>query len=101
MNNPEIKKFIKEQSPLFWSIPENKKEEISTELLVETILNYGDKKAVIQLLNLLGIDKVAEIFFNSINISQRRRGNYHELTVNYFTHVFNRYAQRNIKQPTA
>lgn len=96
MNSPEIKQFIREHSSLFWYIPEDKKEEISAELLVETILNYGDKKAVIQLFSLLGINKVAEIFFNSINISQRRKGNYHELTVNYFTHVFRKYAPRNI-----
>ncbi|MCZ7611069.1 MAG: hypothetical protein M5U17_13005 [Ignavibacterium sp.] len=100
MNSPEIKRFIKEHSSLFWDIPKDKKEDISNESLVETILNYGDKKAVIQLLNLLGIDKVAKIFFNSINISKRRRGNYNELTLNYFTHVFNKYAPRNTKQAT-
>jgi hypothetical protein len=96
MNSPEVKQFIREHSSLFWYTPEDKKEEISAEFLVETILNYGDKNAVIQLFSLLGINKVADVFFNSINISQRRRGNYHELTVNYFTHVFRKYAQRNI-----
>lgn len=96
MNSPEIKQFIKEHSSLFWYSPEDKKEEISNEFLVETILNYGDKDAVIELFHLLGINKVAEVFFNSINISPRRKGNYHELTVNYFTLVFRKYAQRNI-----
>ena len=96
MNSPEIKQFIREHSSLFWYTPEDKKEEISVEFLVETILNYGDKNAVIQLFRLLGINKVAEVFFNSINISQRRKGNYHELTVNYFTYVFRKYAQKNI-----
>jgi len=42
MNSPEIKQFIHEHSNLFWYTPEDKKEEISTEFLVETILNYGD-----------------------------------------------------------
>ncbi len=96
MNNPEIKKFISENSSLFWYIPEDKKEEISNELLVEIILNYGDKSAVIQLFHLLGINKVAEIFFNSINRSTRSKGNYHEITINFFTHLFRKYAQRNI-----
>jgi len=96
MNSPEIKQFIHEQSNLFWYIPEDKKEEISNEFLVETILNYGDKDATIQLFHLLGINKVAEIFFNSINRSFRRKGNYHEITVNYFTLVFRKYAHRNI-----
>ncbi len=92
MNSPEIKEFIRENSALFWYIPENKKEDISPEVLVETILNYGDMNAVKKLFTLFGIKKVAEIFFNSINLSERRKGNFHELTINYFTHLFKRYA---------
>jgi hypothetical protein len=92
MNSPEIKAFIKENSHLFWYTIENKKEEISNEFLVETILNYGDINAVIQLFNLLDIRKVAEIFHNSINLSERRRGNYNEISINFFTHVFKKYA---------
>lgn len=92
MNSPEIKQFIHKHSNLFWYTPENKKQDISPEFLVETILNYGDKEAVLQLFHLLGIKKVAEIFFNSINLSDRRKGNYHELTINYFTLVFGKYA---------
>lgn len=95
MNSPEIKQYIREHSNLFWYTPEDKKEEISTEFLVETILNYGYKDEVIQLFDLMGIDKVAQVFFNSINLSDRRKGNYHEITVNYFTLVFNKYARRN------
>ncbi|MBE0675480.1 MAG: hypothetical protein IH591_12540 [Bacteroidales bacterium] len=92
MNSPEIKQFIKEHSNLFWYTPDDKKEEISNEFLVETILNYGDINSVTQLFNLLGIKKVAKIFFDSIALSNRRKGNYHELTVNYFTLVFRKYA---------
>ncbi|MFO7924646.1 MAG: hypothetical protein R6U58_13240 [Bacteroidales bacterium] len=95
MNSPEIKKYIHEHSNLFWYTPEDKKEDISTEFLVETILNYGDKDAVIQLFDLMGIDKVAQVFFNSINMSDRKKGNYHEITVNYFTLLFKKYAHRN------
>ena len=92
MNTLEIKHFIREHSNLFWYTPEDKKEEISQEFLVETILNYGDKDAVLQLFNLIGIKNVARIFFNSINLSERRKGNYHEITINYFTNVFKKYA---------
>ena len=92
MNSPEIKAFIREQSSLFWYTPENKKEEISLEFLVETILNYGDLKAVKNMFELIGIKRVAEIFFNSINLSDRRKGNFHELTINYFTLLLKRYA---------
>ena len=92
MNSSEVKEFIRQHSNLLWYMPEDKKEEISKELLVETILNYGDKESVIQLFHLLGIKKVAELFFNSINLSARRKGNYQEITINYFTHVFRKYA---------
>ena len=92
MNSPEIKAFIRQHSNLFWYTPEDKKEEISPEFLVETILNYGDLSATIQLFKILGIRKVAEIFFDSIALSSRRKGNYHELTINYFTLVFRKYA---------
>lgn len=92
MNTPDIKKFIREHSNLFWYTPEDKKEEISHEFLVETILNYGDIKAVKQLVNLIGIKKTALIFFDSIQLSDRRKGNYHELTINFFTLFFRRYA---------
>jgi hypothetical protein len=92
MNSPEVKAFIKQHSSLFWYIPEDKKEDISPDVLVEFILNYGDMEAVKGLFSLYGIDKIAEIFFNSINLSERRKGNYHELTLNYFTILFSKYA---------
>ena len=72
--------------------PEEKKEDISPEFLVETILNYGDIDATVQLFHLMGIKEVSKIFFNSITLSNRRKGNYQELTINYFTLVFIRYA---------
>jgi hypothetical protein len=92
MNSPEIKAFIRKNSALFWYIPEEKKEDISEEVLVEFILNYGDMEALKDLLRIMGINKVAEIFFTSVNKSERRKGNYHELVVNFFTLYFNRYA---------
>jgi hypothetical protein len=95
MNNPRIKSFIRKYSYLFWYIQEDKKENISQDVLVEFILNYGDMDAVKELISILGIDVAANHFFNSINLSERRRGNYHELTLNYFTLLFNRYVSPN------
>jgi len=92
MNSPELKQFIREHSNLFWYTPEDKKEEIGHEFLIETILNYGDQEAVIQLFSILGIKRAADIFLSTINLSERRRNNYHEITINYFTQVFNKYA---------
>lgn len=92
MNSPEIKQFIRDNSSLFWYIPDDKKEDISHELLVETILNYGDMGATIQLFHLIGIKSVSQVFFDSIALSNRRKGNYQELTINYFTLIFSKYA---------
>ncbi|MHA2017759.1 MAG: hypothetical protein ACTSXY_05715 [Promethearchaeota archaeon] len=90
MNNPEIKEFIRENSHLFWWIKEESKEDISLNLLVESILNYGNEKSVKRLFELVGIKKVAEIFFKDTN---RKRVNYYPDVINFFSLYF----QRNIK----
>ncbi len=92
MHPPEIKSFIRDHSVLFWYIPEHKKEDISEAVLVETILNYGDLESVKKLFSLIGIKKTAAIFFESLEQSERKRGNYHELTIHFFTLFFKRYA---------
>jgi hypothetical protein len=55
INTPEIKLFISENSSLFWYIPEEEKQNISIEFLIETILNYGNEKSVKKLFDLVGI----------------------------------------------
>jgi len=59
MNSPEVKAFIRQHSSLFWYIPEDKKEDVSPDVLVEFILNYGDMDAVKGLFSIYGIDKIA------------------------------------------
>jgi hypothetical protein len=69
MSTPKIKYFILQHSDLFWYLRKDKNEDMNNELLVETILNYVDKEAFIQLTDLKGINNEANSFFNSINIS--------------------------------
>jgi hypothetical protein len=88
----ELKQYIAKHKSLFWHTPENKKEDISLSLLVETILNYGDMNAVKQLFQLMGIENVAKVFFDDVNQSERKKNNYYELTLNYFTLLFKHYA---------
>ena len=88
----EIKTFIEKRQHLFWYSPAPKSETVSDELLVETILNYGNMDDLRELFSVMGLKNTAKIFFDSINKSERRKGNYHELTLNYFTLFFNRYA---------
>ena len=54
--------YIKQHASLFWYTPEAKKEEISDNLLVETILNYGTMEDVKALFDLMGMEKVADVF---------------------------------------
>ena len=87
----DLKQYISEHKQLFWYTPESKLHTISDRFLVETVLNYGDMNAVKGLFEIMGISYVAKIFFDDINTSERRKNNYQEIILNYFTLLFNRY----------
>jgi len=93
MNSPAIKQFILEHSNLFWYTPEDKKEEISHEFLVETILNYGDLQAVKQLISIIGFDRLTEIFSG---LDGRKKLNYYPEIYHFFSLLINKYAHSNI-----
>lgn len=88
-HNQKITKFIKEHSNLFWYTPEDKKEKISEELLLETILNYGTLKDSLNLIDLIG-------FRNTLKILQKAKGrkkmNYYPEIYNFFTLYLSRNA---------
>ena len=92
MRSLEVKKYIDEHQYLFWYSPAPKSETVSDELLVEMVLNYGNMNDLKELFALMSIKGVAKIFFDSIGKSERRKGNYHEIVLNYFILFFNRYA---------
>jgi hypothetical protein len=78
---------------LFWSTPDHLWQNLSQEAIVEQILNFGNAQDVRALLNWLGIDVTASIFFKQIS---GKRNNYHKRTRNYFELYFARHASRNI-----
>ncbi len=88
-NTPQIKQFIKENSSLFWYTPESEKENISNELLVETILNYGDLNTVKKLIITLGMQTTANVF---LNMQGRKKMNFYPEKYNFFSLYFKRYA---------
>jgi len=88
-NSAEIKALIRENKQLFWYIPEHEKENISKELLIETIFNYGDMDTVRKLLNILGRKEVARIFFA---LQGRKKLNYFPETYNFFYLYLRNYA---------
>ena len=86
----DIQIFILKNKHLFWSVPAEKKIDISDALLVETILNYGSLEDVRELLSLLGITKTAAVFFHTTK--QKTRHNYFPPVENFFRLYFNRHA---------
>ena len=89
-HNFEINKFIQENSSLFWWIKTEEKINISINALVEAVLNYGNEKSVKRLFDLVGIEKVADIFYRQIS---GKRSNYHKRTKHFFKIYFKRHAQ--------
>ncbi len=93
MNSPEIKEFIRQHSNLFWYTPEDKKEEISPEFLVETILNYGDINDVRNLIQIMGVEQLTTVFYS---IQGRKKLNYYPEIYNFFSILIQKYAHSNI-----
>ena len=93
MNSPEIKAFIRQHSNLFWYTPDDKKEEISPEFLVETILNYGDINDVRSLFKIIGLEQLSKVFYN---IKGRKKLNYYPEIYNFYSNLIQRYAHSDI-----
>ena len=82
-----IGEFVKKRKYLFWSTKNY--DGLSQEAVVEAILNYGNMNDVRELIFLLGIRRVAGIFYKQIH---RKRINYDPKIVNYFSLYFQKYA---------
>jgi len=74
---------------LFWGVPEDKLAELNEEAVVEAVLNYGRVESVKRLFEVMGIHKVAEIFYQQ---TSQPRHNYLPQTSNYFNLYFQRHA---------
>lgn len=88
-NSEELKALIREKSYLFWYTPENEKENISHELLLEHILNYGTLDDVRKLFKIMGIDQASKVFRR---IQGRNKLNFYPEIYNFFYLLFKRYA---------
>ena len=82
MNDSAVKKSIREKSYLFWyTPPEDQKEQISDEFLLETILNYGTLDDSLRLIDILGQEKALQILRNT---KGRKKGNYFPEIYHFF-----------------
>ena len=89
MRTPELKEFILQHSDLFWYTPQDKKEDISDEFLVETILNYGTLNEYKDMEKLMGIKKLSDVF---MGIEGRKKLNYYPEVYNFFYLYFKKHA---------
>lgn len=78
--------IIKRKPYLFWDIKDI--EGLSEDSIVEAILNRGDFDDFLRLIDVLGIERVAKIFYKQIS---RERKNYNKKTENFFRLFFERH----------
>ena len=80
-------KFIEKRKYLFWYVKDPLK--VSDDSLVEAVLNLGDWDDFQELIKLLGVNRISEIFEKNTN---RPRVNYDKKIINYFKLYFAKYA---------
>ena len=76
--------LIKKNAHLFWYFDKSKLQEMSDDVLVEFILNYGTWEAFCDLLKTFGLRKVSKIFKSQ---RAKKRSNLLPEIANYF-HLF-------------
>ena len=82
--------IIDKHKNLFWYTPEAEKQNISDDLLVERILNDGTLEDCQELIETLGGERVAEVFFSA---KGRQKGNYYPEIYHFFSLILKKYAQ--------
>ena len=74
---------------IFWHIPDSKKKDISNEVLVEYIFNFGQWHDIKNLCQVLGYQELKRIYSN---LSERSKNNYFKPYLNLFGRIVERYA---------
>lgn len=90
-NSIELKNLIQKNAHLFWYSKASEKENIPLAVVLEFFLNYGDKKSIKELFEVVGIKNAANIFFEQVAL-QGERSNYIPEVKNYFKLYFDKYA---------
>ena len=86
MPNDAIHDFIATRKHLVWYVKDPRA--LDDEAIVEATLNYGNWNDVQEMIRILGIAHVAEIFRTN---AFRQRTNYRKQVRNYFNLYFNKY----------
>jgi len=81
-----ITDFIKEKPYLVWYVKDF--ENLSEESIIENTLNYGEFEDIKKMISIIGMQKVAGIFFRQV---KRRRNNYRKEIAHYFKLYFKKH----------
>lgn len=88
-----IHEFIKNRPYLIWYV--NDYDSLNEDSIVEHTLNYGDFDDVKKLIEIMSVEKVAEIFRRNSD-NNNFRSNYDDKIKNYFNLYFDKYTPRDI-----
>ncbi len=92
MKDERLRQFIEKRKYLVWWVKDHSK--LSPESIVEATLNYGDWNDVQELIEIMGIERVASIFREKSKPSAMGRQNYRP----EIKHYFDLYFQRHVKK---
>lgn len=81
--------FIEKNKHLFWYIKPDKIQNISNDVLVEFIFNYGTWDDIKQLIQIIGYPELKRVFEN---ITGRKIGNYFVPAYHYLSLIVGKYA---------
>lgn len=86
----DIHDFIKKRKYLVWWVKDYDK--LNEESIVEATLNFGDWEDVQELIKIMSIKRVAQIFRKKSKPSKMGRQNYRLEVIYFFNLYFNKYA---------
>lgn len=90
-----IHEFIKKRPYLVWYVSKENLGQLDEASIVEHVLNYGNWDDVQEMIKILGMQKVAEIFRKKSIPSEMGRQNYRQDVIHYFNLYFNKHLAQN------
>jgi len=97
MNKTDLRNFIESRSYLFWYVKKENLGDLSEDVVVEQVLQYGDLNDVRQLFEIIGLSRTSTIFRK---ITNKKRVNLHPKTVNFFNLYFQKHVPGYINRRT-
>jgi hypothetical protein len=81
--------FIEKNKHLFWYIKKEAIPNISNEVLVEFVFNYGTWEDLKELVKIIGFQELKRVY---VEVTDRKIGNYHPEVLNYLGLIVKKYA---------